>query len=177
MRETHRYIADAAYNGDLAKKVLKRILKRKRAATGKKIAIVGAGPAGLSGAFYLALLGHKVTIYDSAPDAGGMLRYALPEYRLPKHVVDKEVAFIRGAGVQFKFNAALEQNAQARRAGKETRRGAAGHRHLGGNPARHPRRGFQGPIFVARISQRLGPRQETAPGQKGRRHRRRQFCD
>jgi NADPH-dependent glutamate synthase beta subunit-like oxidoreductase len=107
MRETHRYIADAAYNGDLAKKVLKRILKRKRAATGKKIAVVGAGPAGLSGAFYLALLGHKVTIYDSAPDAGGMLRYALPEYRLPKHVVDKEVALIRGAGVQFKFNAAL----------------------------------------------------------------------
>ena len=107
MRETHRYIADTAYNGDLAKKVLKRILKRKRAATGKKIAVVGAGPAGLSGAFYLALLGHKVTVYDSAPDAGGMLRYALPEYRLPKHVVDKEVAFIRGAGVQFKFNAAL----------------------------------------------------------------------
>ena len=107
MRETHRYIADMAYNGDLAKKVLKRILKRKRAATGKKIAVVGAGPAGLSGAFYLALLGHKVTIYDSAPDAGGMLRYALPEYRLPKHVVDKEVALIRGAGVQFKFNAAL----------------------------------------------------------------------
>jgi NADH-quinone oxidoreductase subunit F len=107
MRETHRYIADMAYNGDLAKKVLQRILKRKRAATGKKIAVVGAGPAGLSGAFYLALLGHKVTIYDSAPDAGGMLRYALPEYRLPKHVVDKEVALIRGAGVQFKFNAAL----------------------------------------------------------------------
>ncbi len=107
MRETHRYIADTAYNSDLAKKVLKRILKRKRAATGKKIAVVGSGPAGLSGAFYLALLGHKVTIYDSAPDAGGMLRYALPEYRLPKHVVDKEVALIRGAGVQFKFNAAL----------------------------------------------------------------------
>jgi NADH-quinone oxidoreductase subunit F len=107
MRETHRYIADTAYNSDLAQKVLKRILKRKRAATGKKIAVVGAGPAGLSGAFYLALLGHKVTIYDSAPDAGGMLRYALPEYRLPKHVVDKEVALIRGAGVQFRFDAAL----------------------------------------------------------------------
>jgi NADH-quinone oxidoreductase subunit F len=107
MRETHRYIADMAYNSDIAKRVLRRILKRKQAATGKKIAVVGAGPAGLSGAFYLALLGHKVTIYDSAPDAGGMLRYALPEYRLPKHVVDKEIAFIRGAGVQFKFNATL----------------------------------------------------------------------
>jgi NADH-quinone oxidoreductase subunit F len=107
MRETHRYIADMAYNSDLAKKVLKRILKRKRAATGKKIAVVGAGPAGLSGAFYLALLGHKVTVYDSAPNAGGMLRYALPEYRLPKDVVDKEVAFIRATGVHFKFNTTL----------------------------------------------------------------------
>jgi NADH-quinone oxidoreductase subunit F len=107
MRETHRYIADMAYNSDLAKKVLRRILKRKQAATGKKIAVVGAGPAGLSGAFYLALLGHKVTIYDSAPNAGGMLRYALPEYRLPKDVVDKEIAFIRAAGVQFKFNTTL----------------------------------------------------------------------
>ncbi|HTY88654.1 MAG TPA: NADH-quinone oxidoreductase subunit NuoF [Candidatus Acidoferrum sp.] len=107
MRETHRYIADMAYNSDLAKKVLKRILKRKQPATGRKIAVVGAGPAGLSAAFYLALLGHRVTVYDSAPNAGGMLRYALPEYRLPKHVVDKEVAFIRATGVQFKFNATL----------------------------------------------------------------------
>ncbi len=110
MRETHRYIADTAYNNDLAKRVLKRILKRKRAATGKNIAVVGAGPAGLSAAFYLALLGHKVTVFESAPEAGGMLRYALPEYRLPKDVVDKEIAFIRGVGVQFKFNAALGKN-------------------------------------------------------------------
>jgi len=61
----------------------------------------------LSAAFYLALLGHKVTVYEKAPNAGGMLRYALPEYRLPKSVVTKEIAFIRGAGVQFKFNVAL----------------------------------------------------------------------
>ncbi len=110
MRETHRYIADTAYNGDIAKKVLKRILKRKQAVTGKKIAVVGAGPAGLSGAFYLALLGHQVTVFESAPEAGGMLRYGLPEYRLPKDVVDKEIAFIRGVGVQFRFNAALGKN-------------------------------------------------------------------
>jgi NADH-quinone oxidoreductase subunit F len=107
MRETHRYIGDVMYEGDGAKKILQRILKRKQPASGKKIAIIGAGPAGLSAAFYLALLGHKVTVFDSAPDAGGMLRYALPEYRLPKEIVDKELALIRGAGVQFKFNTTL----------------------------------------------------------------------
>jgi NADH-quinone oxidoreductase subunit F len=107
MRETHRYIADAAYEGEVGKKVLKRILARKKKATGKKIAIVGAGPAGLSAAFYLSLLGHNVTVYESAADAGGMLRYALPEYRLPKDVVDKEVAFIRSVGAKFKFNTKL----------------------------------------------------------------------
>ena len=107
MRETHRYIGDLMYENGAAKKVLKRILARKKKATGKKIAVIGAGPAGLSAAFYLALLGHKVTVYEKAADAGGMLRYALPEYRLPKHIVDKEVALIRGTGVQFKFNAAL----------------------------------------------------------------------
>jgi NADH-quinone oxidoreductase subunit F len=107
MRETHRYIGDMMYDNGGAKKVLKRILVRKKKATGKKIAVIGAGPAGLSAAFYLALLGHRVTVHEKAPAAGGMLRYALPEYRLPKKIVDKEVAFIRGAGVQFKFNVAL----------------------------------------------------------------------
>jgi len=110
MRETHRYIADAAYDSDVSKKVLKRILSRKKKASGKKVAVVGAGPAGLSAAFYLALLGHNVTVYEGAPDAGGMLRYALPEYRLPKSVVDKEVDFIAKTGVKFKFNAKLGKN-------------------------------------------------------------------
>jgi len=110
MRETHRYIADTAYESPVAKRVLKRILKRKQKPTGKKIAIIGAGPAGLSAAFYLALLGHNVTVYEKAADAGGMLRYALPEYRLPKHIVDKEIGFIRAVGVKFQFNARLGKN-------------------------------------------------------------------
>jgi NADH-quinone oxidoreductase subunit F len=107
MRETHRYIADIAYEGAIAKKVLKRILKRKQKSTGKKIAVIGAGPTGLSAAFYLALLGHKVTVFEKAADAGGMLRYALPEYRLSKKIVDKEIALIKAAGVKFQFNTKL----------------------------------------------------------------------
>ncbi|MBM3860051.1 MAG: NADH-quinone oxidoreductase subunit NuoF [Verrucomicrobia bacterium] len=109
MRETHRYIADVAYEGTVAKRVLKRILKRKQKPTGKKIAVIGAGPAGLSAAFYLALLGHKVTVFEKAADAGGMLRYALPEYRLPKKIVDKEIALIKAAGVKFQFNTKLRK--------------------------------------------------------------------
>ena len=66
--------------------------------------MVGAGPTGLTCAFYLALLGHDVTVYESNPEAGGMLRYALPEYRLPKDVLDKEIELIRRMGVKFIFN-------------------------------------------------------------------------
>jgi NADPH-dependent glutamate synthase beta subunit-like oxidoreductase len=73
-------------------------------ATGKKVAVAGAGPTGLTAAFYLTLLGHDVTVFDSNPDAGGMLRYALPDYRLPKPVLDKELELIRRLGVKFVYN-------------------------------------------------------------------------
>jgi len=62
--------------------------------TGKRVAVVGGGPAGLSAAYYLARDGHGVTIFDSAPELGGMLRYGIPEYRLPKDVLDREIATI-----------------------------------------------------------------------------------
>ena len=79
-------------------------MARKMAATGRKIAVVGAGPTGLTAAFYLALFGHEVTIYESHSEAGGMLRFALPEYRLPKAVLSKEIELIRRLGVKFEFN-------------------------------------------------------------------------
>ena len=66
--------------------------------------MAGAGPAGLTAAFYLALLGHDVTVYDSLPEAGGMLRFALPEYRLPKPVLRREIELIERLGVKFVFN-------------------------------------------------------------------------
>ena len=68
------------------------------------MAIVGAGPGGLTGAYYLAELGHKVTVYEALPEAGGMLRYAIPAYRLPNDVIDREIATIRELGVQIKTN-------------------------------------------------------------------------
>ncbi|HRQ67572.1 MAG TPA: 2Fe-2S iron-sulfur cluster-binding protein, partial [Candidatus Syntrophosphaera sp.] len=60
----------------------------KAEATGKKIAIIGAGPSGLTCGFYLSNLGHEVTVFESAPAAGGWLRYGIPEYRLPKDILD-----------------------------------------------------------------------------------------
>jgi NADH-quinone oxidoreductase subunit F len=107
MREVHRYIADTIFQKAKTEKIVKRLNQRKMAATGKRVAIVGAGPAGLSAAFYLTLLGHQVTVYEAAAEPGGMLRYALPKYRLPKETVEREVALIRGLGVQFICNQVL----------------------------------------------------------------------
>ncbi|NLM45726.1 MAG: FAD-dependent oxidoreductase [Firmicutes bacterium] len=62
--------------------------------TGKRVAVVGGGPAGLTAAYYLALAGHRVTVYDRGPELGGMLRYGIPEYRLPKAILDQEIKLI-----------------------------------------------------------------------------------
>jgi formate dehydrogenase beta subunit len=75
--------------------------------TGKRVAIVGAGPAGLSCAHDLALLGHDVTIFDSAPVAGGMLRLGIPEYRLPRELIDLEIKSILSLGPELKLNQVL----------------------------------------------------------------------
>lgn len=72
--------------------------------TGKNIAVVGGGPGGLTAAYFLALKGHSVTIYEAMPKAGGMLRYGIPEYRLPKAVLDKEIAHIQKTGVEIRTN-------------------------------------------------------------------------
>jgi len=69
--------------------------------TNKSVGIAGGGPGGLSCAYYLAQMGHSVTVYDAMPEMGGMLRYGIPEYRLPKEVVGKEAALIEKMGVVF----------------------------------------------------------------------------
>ncbi len=71
------------------------------AATGKRVAIIGAGPAGLTNAYYLALMGHDVTVFDSFPFPGGMLRYAIPDYRLPPGVLDQDLEELWSLGIEF----------------------------------------------------------------------------
>ena len=75
--------------------------------TGKKVAVIGGGPAGLSNAFFLRRLGHAVTIFDAMPKLGGMIRYGIPEYRLPKEVLAWEIQGILDLGVEHKPNMKL----------------------------------------------------------------------
>ncbi|MFH0822361.1 MAG: FAD-dependent oxidoreductase [Pseudomonadota bacterium] len=73
----------------------------------EKVAVIGSGPAGLSAAYYLALAGYKATIFESAGHLGGWLRYGIPEFRLPRDVVDKEINYILSLGVEAKTNTTL----------------------------------------------------------------------
>jgi 2-oxoacid:acceptor oxidoreductase delta subunit (pyruvate/2-ketoisovalerate family) len=74
------------------------------AATGKKVLVVGAGPSGLSAAYHLARMGHKVEIHEAGPMAGGMMRFGIPKYRLPRDVLDAEVQRILDLGVTMKLD-------------------------------------------------------------------------
>ena len=81
------------------------VYERKAKPTGKRVAIIGAGPCGLTAAYYLAGLGHAVTVFEKLPRAGGMLRYGIPEYRLPNGIIDREIAMIQSRGVEIETNA------------------------------------------------------------------------
>lgn len=102
--EIHRYISDTVYAKESYKKIYDRLISEKMPPTHKKIAIVGGGPAGLTAAFYLVRLGHDVTIYDSEAEAGGILRWGIPKYRLPLDILQREIDFIKELGVKFVMN-------------------------------------------------------------------------
>ena len=78
--------------------------------TGKKVAIVGGGPGGLSAAYYLRLMGHDVTIYEMLPKLGGMLRYGIPNYRLPKERLDEDIEAILATGVKVQYGTVIGKN-------------------------------------------------------------------
>ena len=79
------------------------------APTGRKVAVIGSGPAGLAAAHDLALMGHEVTIFEAADEPGGMMRYGIPEYRLPRGVISKEIRNILGLGVTLEVGSPLTQ--------------------------------------------------------------------
>ena len=78
--------------------------------TGKKIAVLGGGPGGLSGAYYLQLMGHQTTVYEMLPKLGGMLRYGIPNYRLPKERLEDDVNAILKTGVQVEYGKKIGQD-------------------------------------------------------------------
>jgi formate dehydrogenase major subunit len=95
-----RYAADQDMIGEMWQPALK-------STNGNRVAIIGGGPAGLTCAYYLVVEGYEPTIYEALPAMGGMLRYGIPEYRLPKEVLDKEVKWITDLGVDVHTNRTL----------------------------------------------------------------------
>lgn len=88
--------------------------------TGKRVAIIGSGPAGLTAAYHLALKGHYVKIFEAAPVLGGMLMLTLPEYRLPKNIVERDIKNITSLGVEYEVNRRIEHLHQLKEEGFDT---------------------------------------------------------
>jgi NADPH-dependent glutamate synthase beta subunit-like oxidoreductase len=102
IKELKRFAAERDYTKLWAKS------SRKAEPTGKRVAIVGSGPAGLTAAYYLSKLGRAVTVFEALPFPGGMMRIGIPEYRVPKDVLDEEIREIESMGVGIKTNSRVD---------------------------------------------------------------------
>ncbi|MGO8685259.1 MAG: FAD-dependent oxidoreductase [Thermoleophilia bacterium] len=101
----HRFMADQCLDDEQEGELLLPV--EPKPASGRSIAIIGGGPAGLTAAFYARLEGHRVKIFEARPKPGGMLRYGIPKYRLPRDIIDKELNVLWRLGVELQCNARL----------------------------------------------------------------------
>lgn len=106
IRQLKRFAADEDLDDDWS------YVPEKEKPTGKKIAIIGAGPSGLTCGYYLSNQGHEVRVFEAAPAAGGWLRYGIPEYRLPKAILDAEIALMCHNGMKIDYNVELGRDIQ-----------------------------------------------------------------
>ncbi|MEM3742775.1 MAG: NAD(P)-dependent oxidoreductase [Nitrososphaerota archaeon] len=95
IRYSHRFVSDYADKSN--------VRLTPKSSTGKKIAVVGSGPAGINAAYHLALMGYSVTIYEAAERTGGMLRLSIPEFRLPSRIVEDETSILEKLSVRFEL--------------------------------------------------------------------------
>ncbi len=100
IRLLERLAADEGYRGDFREPVIEKRAER--------VAIVGSGPAGLSCAHFLALKGYRVTVFEAEAKPGGMLRLGIPEYRLPREVLDREISLVEALGVEIRTGVRIE---------------------------------------------------------------------
>lgn len=98
-------------------KFIWKVKGKQLSSTGKKVAIIGAGPAGLTAAYYLRKQGHDITIKEALPKAGGMTQYGIPSYRLPRQVIDEEITLILESGIKLETNVRVENPVELLEAG------------------------------------------------------------
>jgi NADPH-dependent glutamate synthase beta subunit-like oxidoreductase len=99
IRDIERFVGDYILDNAI------EVIGKPGASTRKKVAIVGSGPAGLAAAYYLRLSGHRVTVFDRMEEAGGLLRYAIPAYRLPRDIITRTIKMLENMGIEFKLKA------------------------------------------------------------------------
>ncbi len=141
--------------------------------TGKRIAIVGAGPAGLACAFYARLEGHAVKIFEALPHAGGMLRYGIPSYRLPRDLIDKEINVLWRMGVELQCDTRLGVDFQLEDLTAQLRRRVPRSRRLRFQRDGRRQRGRRRRRLGRRLPRRARAQRRRARRRQGHRHRRR----
>ena len=163
IRDSHRYAGDQVLKAMLDEGVDPPLPFERQAPSGRRAAVIGSGPAGMAAAFYLLLAGHDVTVFERDPAPGGMLRYGIPQYRLPKvEVLEAEYESVTRLGGKIVCNAGLGARLHARRPDQPgLRRGRRRHRLLRHEQARHPGRGRRRGASTA--SSTCGPRRSACP--------------
>jgi len=105
-----RWLKRYAVDNILLEKYQKVLGTEEIKSMGKRVAIVGAGPGGLAAAYYLRLMGYEIVIFEKLPKPGGMLRYGIPEYRLPYEALDKDIEYIKSVGVKIKCDTTVGED-------------------------------------------------------------------